>query len=100
LTDESLFGFALQVLEKGGPVAFTVVVVVIGFSLLLAKLGWPRASGTEAQMTEALKELRAEMQRNHSVAEEHREEIRKAVSGHAERIARIEGQITASDRRR
>lgn len=89
MTNESLFGFALEVLDKGGVVAFGVVVIAAAW----IKFGLPRATGTEAQMTAALKDLRAEMQRNHAVAEEHREEIRKAVSGHAERIARIEGRI-------
>jgi len=89
LTDESLWGFALEVLEKGGLVPFGVVVIVAAW----IKFGLPRASGTEAQMTAALKALEDRMQRNHEIAEEHREEIRKAVSGHAERIARIEGRI-------
>jgi len=89
LTNESLFGFALEVLDKGGPVAFGVLVIVAAW----VKFGLPRATGTEAQMTAALKELKDTVQRNHQVAEEHREEIRKAVSGHAERIARIEGRI-------
>ncbi len=100
MTDESLFGFALQVLEKGGPVAFTVVVVVIGFSFLLAKLGWPRSSGTEAQMAEALKALSAQVQRNHETAEKQREDLRNAVSGHAERIGWLEGRMSTYDRRR
>lgn len=89
MTNESLFGFALEVLDKGGPVAFGVLVIVAAW----IKFGLPRATGTEAQMTAALKELKDTVQRNHEVAEEHREEIRKAVSGHAERIARIEGRI-------
>lgn len=89
MTNESLFGFALEVLDKGGPVAFGVLVIVAAW----VKFGLPRATGTEAQMTAALKELKDTVQRNHQVAEEHREEIRKAVSGHAERIARIEGRI-------
>lgn len=89
MTDESLWGFALEVLEKGGLVPFGVVVIVAAW----IKFGLPRASGTEAQMTAALKALEDRMQRNHEIAEEHREEIRKAVSGHAERIARIEGRI-------
>jgi hypothetical protein len=84
-----LWGFALEVLEKGGLVPFGVVVIVAAW----IKFGLPRASGTEAQMTAALKALEDRMQRNHEIAEEHREEIRKAVSGHAERIARIEGRI-------
>jgi hypothetical protein len=89
LTNESLWGFALEVLEKGGLIPFGVVVIVAAW----IKFGLPRASGTEAQMTAALKALEDRMQRNHETAEEHREEIRKAVSGHAERIARIEGRI-------
>lgn len=89
MTDGSLFAFALEVLDKGGPVAFGVLVIVAAW----IKFGLPRATGTEAQMTAALKELRDTVQRNHEAAEGHREEIRKAVSGHAERIARIEGRI-------
>lgn len=89
MTDGSLFAFALEVLDKGGPIAFGVVVIVAAW----IKFGLPRATGTEAQMTAALKELKETVQSNHKVAEEQREELRKAVSGHAERIARIEGRI-------
>lgn len=96
MTDGSLFSFALEVLDKGGPIAFGVVVIAAAW----IKFGLPRATGTEAQMTAALKALEETVKRNHEAAEEHREEIRKAVSSHGERIARIEGQMTASDRRR
>ncbi len=44
-------------------------------------------------VVDALKELSATVKANHEAAQAQREELRKAVAGHGERIARIEGRI-------
>ncbi len=90
MLDESLVKFALEVLEKGGPLAFAVVVIVGAW----LKFGRPPASGTEAQMTAALKALEARVQSNHEAAQEHREELKDNMSRLGERVARIEGQLS------
>ena len=91
--DEAFWTLASQVLEKGGPFAFLVFVIVGALIWLQAKVGRPAASGTESQMAAALKELSATVKANHEVAEKHREEIKDAVASHGERIAHIEGRL-------
>lgn len=89
MIDESLVTFAMEVLEKGGPLAFAVVVIAGAW----LKFGRPPSSGMEAQMTAALKSLEARVQANHESANTHREEMKDSMSDLGQRVARIEGRL-------
>ena len=89
MADGELLKFALEVLDKGGPVAFAIFVI----GAVWFKFGMPRGSGTEAQMTAALRELSATVKANHETAEAHREEMKDSMSDLGQRVARIEGRI-------
>jgi hypothetical protein len=100
LLDESLAKFALQVLEKGGPLAFSVVIIVGTFIWVRVKYGKPPTTGTEGQMTAALRALEDRMQDQHEAAQEYREKMKDDVHSLGERVARIEGQLTGANSRR
>lgn len=89
MTDAELFNFGLQVLEKGGPLAFSVFAIVVAW----LKFGRPPSNTTEAQMTAALRELAATVKANHETAQAHREEMKDSISDLGQRVARIEGRI-------
>jgi len=93
LFDESLVTFALEVLEKGGPLAFAVIVIVGAY----LKFGRLPATGTESQMTAALKSLEERVRLNHEASAAHREELKDGMSDLGQRVARIEGRMEAAE---
>lgn len=90
MTDDKILVFALEVIEKGYPLAGVVVLIVAAW----LKFGRPASSGSEVQMTAALKALEARVQANHEAAQEHREELKDSMALLGERVARIEGQLS------
>lgn len=89
MIDESFFQFALQVFDKGGPVAFAGV--LIGGAVWY--FGKPASNTTEAQMTQALRDLAATVKANHETAQAHREEMKDSISDLGQRVARMEGRM-------
>lgn len=98
--DEAFWTLALQVLEKGGPFALVVFLIVGGIIWLQIRLGKPASSGIEAQLTGALESLKGQMkenqdanERHHETAEKHREDMKDSIAALAERVARMEGMM-------
>lgn len=89
MIDEGFLKFALAVWDKGGPVAFSAVLIAGAWW----KFGRAAPTSTETQMTAALKALQEKMDRNHETAQAAREELKDSVSDLGQRVARIEGRI-------
>lgn len=87
--DEGFLKFAISVWDKGGPVAFSLVLIVGAY----LQFGRKPAASTETQMTQALRELSATVKANHESAQAHREEMKDGLSDLGQRVARIEGRI-------
>lgn len=89
MTDAELINFGLQVLEKGGPLAFSFFAIVVAW----LKFGRPQSNPVEAQMTQALRSLEAKVDKHHETAQAAREEMKDSISDLGQRVARIEGRI-------
>jgi hypothetical protein len=89
LVDETFLKFALEVWDKGGPIAFSAVMIG-GAIWYLRKTP---ANNPESQMAAALKSLEARMERHHETAQAQREELKDSVSDLGQRVARIEGRM-------
>lgn len=89
MIDDGFLKFALAVWDKGGPVAFSAV--------LIAGTWWytrkSAPTSAETQMTQALRDLSATVKANHEAAQAHREEIKDGMSDLGQRVARIEGRM-------
>lgn len=89
MPDEAFLKFALAILDKGGPLAFSGV--MIGGAIWYLRKTPP--NNQEAQMTAAFRELAAEVRSNHKEAQASREELKDGMSDLGQRVARIEGRI-------
>ena len=89
MPDEAFLKFALEILDRGGPLAFSGV--IIGGVIWYLRKTPP--NNQEAQMTAAFRELAAEVRENHKEAQASREEMKDGLSDLGQRVARMEGRM-------